>query len=81
MRSKHYGQQRLQDDDGKPVYGNCRVLANTSLRKLMRATRQGKMPDERQVLIDAARERAASRADAYLNSSRSKSAYRSRHPR
>ena len=77
MRSKHYGQRRLKDEDGRPIYGKCRVLANTSLRKLMRAARQGKIPDERRVVMDAALERAGQRRAAYLNSSPAKDAWRS----
>lgn len=50
MVSKH---QRWTPD-GKWIPGKCRVFANSSLRKLMRAARQGKMPAERQFTIDAA---------------------------
>ncbi len=73
MVSKH----QRRDSDGNWIPGKCRVLANASLRKLARAARQGKMPDERQVLIDAAMERAAKRRAAYLNSCPAKDAWRS----
>lgn len=77
MTSKH---QRWTSD-GDWIPGKCRVFANASLRKLMRAARQGEMPDERQVLINAATERAAARSAAYLNSCPAKDAWRSRRAR
>lgn len=77
MTSKH---QRW-DSDGNWIPGKLRVFGNSSLRKLMRATRRGKIPDERQVLIDAAMERAGQRRAAYINSSPVKSAWRSANPR
>lgn len=54
MRSKHYGQRRLRDEDGEPIHGKCRIGDNSSLRKLMRAARQGKIPSERTRLINNA---------------------------
>lgn len=71
MISKH----QRRDADGKWIPGKLRVFENSSLRKLMRATRRGMMPPERQVLIDAAVKRAGERQNAYLNSSPLKSAY------
>jgi hypothetical protein len=65
------------DSDGNWLPGKCRVFPNASIRKLMRAARQGKMPDERQVLIDAAIERAGQRRAAYLNSCPAKDAWKS----
>jgi len=61
--------------DNKWIPGKCRVLSNPSLRKMMRAARTGNMPDERQVTIDLAMQKAAKRKDAYLNSSPAKRAY------
>jgi hypothetical protein len=60
----------------KHIPGEVRVMPNSSLRKLMRAARRGKMPDDRQVIMDVAHRRAAERADAYLNSSPAKRSYR-----
>ena len=71
MISKH----RQFDDDGRWIEGDVIIAKNSSLRKLMRAARRGKMPDERQVLIDAAMERAKQRTAAYLNNSPLKRAY------
>lgn len=62
IRSKHYGQRRLFDDDGVPVYGKCRIFANSSLRKLVRAARRGNIPGPRMFIIEQARKRADERA-------------------
>ena len=64
--SKH---RQFDPDNGKWIEGRVRILADSSLRKLMRAARRGKMPDERQVIIDTAVGKAAKRRDFYLNSS------------
>ena len=71
MISKH----RQFDDKGRWIEGKVRIGKDSSLRKLMRAARRGKIPDERQVIIEAALERASKRATAYLNSSPAKWAY------
>lgn len=77
MVSKH----QRHDSDGNWIPGKCRVLPNSSLRKIMRAARQGKMPDERQVLIDTAIKRAGDRRAAYINSSPVHSNWRANNPR
>lgn len=53
----------------KPFKGDVRIFDNSSLRKLMRAARRGKIPAERLGLIARATTRAAAREDAYLNAS------------
>jgi hypothetical protein len=68
MTSKH----RKFDHRGEHIPGKCRIFANSGIRKLQRAMRQGKVPDERWVLITAAAERAEQRYGAYLNSSPAK---------
>lgn len=55
--SKH----RQFDDKGKWIEGKVRIFPNSSLRKLARAMRRGKVPDEHQVIIDTAMTRAANR--------------------
>ena len=49
----------------KPFKGEVKIGAHSSLRKLARAMRRGKVPDERQVIIDAAMASAAKRAAVY----------------
>jgi hypothetical protein len=41
--------------------GAVNIRANSSLRKLMRAARRGKIPPERMVIIKTAERKAASR--------------------
>lgn len=62
--SKH---QRF-DSDGKFIPGKLRVARNSSLRKLMRAARRGKIPDERAVVIDAAVQSAGRNTRRWQNS-------------
>ena len=38
----------------KPFFGNVKIVADSSLRKLMRASARGLIPDERQQVIDTA---------------------------
>ena len=45
----------------EPFKGNIRIVRNSSLRKLARAMRRGKVPDERQVVIDLAQKKAIAR--------------------
>lgn len=45
-----------------PFKGKVRIFANSSLRKLMRAARRGKIPDERLGIINRAMANAAKRA-------------------
>jgi hypothetical protein len=61
----------------QPFKGKVRIFDNSSLRKIMRAARRGKIPPERQVLIDTAVKRASERRAAYLNSCPVKRAWRS----
>lgn len=58
-----------------PGFGMVRIFPNSSLRKLARAMRRGKVPSERQVVIDMAVSKARDRRHAYLNSSPNKRAY------
>lgn len=51
-----------------PYQGNVKIGKFSSLRKLMRAARRGKVPSERQVIIDAAMRSANSMPDNWLNS-------------
>ena len=44
-----------------PFTGDCKIASNSSFRKLARAMRRGKMPDERQVIIDEAMKSARRR--------------------
>ena len=46
----------------RPGEGKCRIFANSSLRKLMRAARRGMIPDERMQIIQEAMQAAAKRA-------------------
>ncbi len=51
-----------------PFEGEIKFSKDTGLRKLMRAYRRNKVPDERQVIIDTAMKNAAERLakeDAY----------------
>ena len=52
----------------KPSEGCCAIGRFSGLRKLMRAARRGKIPDERIVVILAAEAGARGRGDAYLHS-------------
>lgn len=62
----------------EPFKGRVGIKANSSLRKLMRAARRGKIPDDRLFVIEQAQKRAAERRAAYLNSCPAKDAWRSR---
>lgn len=46
----------------QPFKGKVRIFPNSSLRKLMRAGRRGKIPPERMFIIEQAVQRAARRA-------------------
>ncbi len=59
--------------------GKTKIGAHSSLRKLARAMRQGRVPPERQVIIDNAMRMAIVRKRAYYNSSPGKRMYRSMH--
>ena len=48
-----------------PFEGDCKIVRNSSLRKLARAMRRGKVPDERQVIIDNAMAQARRRIGKY----------------
>lgn len=50
----------------EPFKGRVRIGAFSSLQKLMRAARRGKMPDERQGMIDRAIESASKNTDRWL---------------
>ena len=45
----------------KPFKGSVKIGEHSSLRKLARAMRRGKVPDDRQVIIDTAMDKAAKR--------------------
>jgi hypothetical protein len=50
----------------KPEFtGDCKIVDNSSLQKLARAMRRGKVPDERQVIIDNAMASARRRIGKY----------------
>lgn len=51
----------------KPFKGDIKIGNFSSLRKLMRAARRGKMPPERQGIIDRAAQSARSLPDEWLN--------------
>ena len=53
-----------------PFTGDCKIANNSSLRKLARAMRRGKVPDERQVIIDNAMASAQRRWSKYLRQGR-----------
>jgi hypothetical protein len=48
-----------------PFTGECKITRDSSLRKLARAMRRGKVPDERQVIIDEAMKTARRRLGVY----------------
>lgn len=48
--------------------GKVKIGAHSGLRKLARAMRRGKVPDERQAIIDIAMRNAAKRAEVYMHS-------------
>jgi hypothetical protein len=48
-----------------PFTGDCKIDRYSSLRKLARAMRRGKVPDERQVIIDNAMAQARRRIGKY----------------
>lgn len=73
--SKH---RQSDPDTGKHMAGEVRISANSSFWKLARAMRRGKVPDDRQVILDLAQRRAVERNAAYLNSSPAKRTYRMR---
>ena len=52
----------------KPFKGEVKIGPHSSLRKLARAMRRGKIPPEREVIIDTAMRSAAKRADLYMHS-------------
>jgi len=60
--SKH---RQFDPDTGEWQEGRVRIFARSSLRKLMRAARRGKMPSERQVIINMAVGKAQKRAQLY----------------
>ena len=49
----------------EPFTGDVKIARNSSLRKLARAMRRGKVPDERQVVIENAMENALRRIGKY----------------
>lgn len=55
----------------KPMEGEVRIANNSSLRKLARAIRRGKVPDDRQQIIDLAMESAYERRHLYNKASKS----------
>lgn len=63
---------RNRQNHGK---GEVRLSPHSSLCKLARAMRRGKVPDERQVILDAAVDSAKLRRVIYLNSCPSKQAF------
>jgi len=54
----------------KPGKGKLKIGKHSSLRKLMRAARRGRIPDERIVIIETAEKKAADRAEIYLHACR-----------
>lgn len=56
----------------KPFEGKVVIAYNSSLRKLARAIRRGKVPDDRQQIIDSAMESAYERRHLYNKASKSK---------
>jgi hypothetical protein len=52
----------------EPFKGRVKIDRRSSLRKLMRAARRGRIPDERQTIIDTATESAMQRRAEYANS-------------
>jgi hypothetical protein len=51
------------DSDGNWIPGKCRIFDNSSIRKLQRAMRPGKVPDERAVIIAMAEAMARKRRE------------------
>lgn len=49
----------------EPFTGDCKLVRNSSFRKLARAMRRGKVPEERQFIIDEAQKNASRRAGMY----------------
>lgn len=47
----HISKHRQFDKDGKWIEGKVHIGAASGLRKLMRAARRGKLPEDRMVLI------------------------------
>ena len=55
-----------QSKRGKPRFtGDVKIAQNSSLRKLARAMRRGKVPEERQFIIDEAMKTAQRRRAKY----------------
>lgn len=52
----------------EPFKGHVKLSADSSLRKLMRASKRGTIPDERLVIIQQAMIGAARNPDRYLSS-------------
>jgi hypothetical protein len=71
--SKH---RQFDPETGKWIEGDVIVTKHSSLRKLARAMRRGKLPAEMQGVIETAMERAGKRIAAYANSSPLKRTYR-----
>lgn len=65
--SKH---RQFDPETFKHVEGTVRVGASTSLRKLMRAARRGKIPEDRLFTIAEAQKAAAKHHNDYLSSYR-----------
>ncbi len=59
-RSKHCNAR--PDKEGKRHPGRVRIVANSSLRKMMRAARRGLVPAERLQIIATAMQSAVDRA-------------------
>lgn len=69
FRLLHYSKHRQFDDDGFHIPGACKIGERSSLRKLMRAARRGKIPEERMLTISVAQTNAQIyRTDVWLNS-------------
>ena len=54
--------------------GEVKIGGRSSLRKLMRAARRGRVPDERMVVIKAAESKAYDRRKVYMNSAKRREA-------
>jgi tartrate dehydratase beta subunit/fumarate hydratase class I family protein len=63
--SKH---RQFDPDTGKWIEGKVIVGRDSSLRKLMRAAKRGKLPFDRLGLIEDAAAKAAKRAEVYMHS-------------
>jgi hypothetical protein len=57
----HVSKHRQFDKYGKWIEGKVRIGPHSGLRKLMRAARRGKIPDDRMFLIQEAMKSAAAR--------------------